>query len=194
MQTQVKKLYLLRHGETEWTQLGKHTGLTDIPLTKNGKKEAKKLGKSLEKIFFDTILCSPLKRAHDTASIAFPEKKIVIDNDLVEWDYGDYEGVTSKEIEKMNPGWNVFTKDTPNGEARELVEKRADRVIERVLQLSGTVAIVSSGHFSRALGVRWLNLPISYGQYLILTTASKSILGFEHIHPAIECWNDISHL
>jgi len=194
MKSPLKNIYLLRHGETEWTQLGRHTGLTDIPLTANGKKEAKKLGKSLQKISFDTILCSPLKRAHNTAEIAFSRETIVIDNDLVEWDYGDYEGMTSQEIQKRNPGWNVFTKDTPNGESREAVERRADRVIERILHLSGTVAIISSGHFCRALGVRWLKLPVSYGQYFILSTASKSILGFEHEHPAIQCWNDTSHI
>jgi broad specificity phosphatase PhoE len=190
----LNRIYLLRHGETEWTQLGRHTGLTDIPLTKNGKKEAKKLGKSLRKISFDTILCSPLKRAYDTGAIVFPKDKIVIDRDLVEWDYGDYEGLTSKEIQKTNPGWNVFTQDTPGGESRELIEMRADRVIEKVSRLSGTVAIISSGHFSRALGSRWLKLPVSYGQYFVLSTASKSILGFEHEHPAILCWNDTSHL
>jgi probable phosphoglycerate mutase len=194
MQTRVEKVYLLRHGETEWTQSGRHTGLSDVPLTKNGKKEASLLGKSLKKIPFDTILCSPLKRAHDTANIAFPEGNMVIDSDLVEWDYGEYEGLTTKEIQKRDPNWNVFTGDIPGGESKEMVAERADRVLEKVLQLCGTVAIVSSGHFSRALGVRWLHLPVSYGQYFVLSTASKSILGFEHGRPAIHCWNDTSHL
>lgn len=187
----VKVVYLLRHGETAWSLSGQHTGLTDIPLTRNGRKEARVLKKSLKGVRFDHVLCSPLIRARETCDIVGYETEAVFDRDLVEWDYGDYEGLTSEEIQKTNPGWTVFTCDPPNGETSKEVEARADRVIQKVLNLEGTVAIFSSGHFSRVLGARWLGLPYFYGGNLLFSTGRKSILGFEKGLQAFVSWNSL---
>jgi len=190
----LKQVYILRHGETEWTLSKKHTGLTDIPLTKNGQKEAKLLGKSLRKLKFDHVFCSPLLRAKETCQIAGLDEFVFYDSDLVEWNYGDYEGKTSTEIHQENPDWTVFSQDPPNGERAQEVGARADRVIQKLLGLDGNVAIVSSGHFSRVLGARWMGLPVSAGENLLLSTASKSILTFSHGYQAIKTWNDTSYL
>lgn len=192
--TKVTAVYLLRHGETEWTLSRRHTGLTDIDLTPNGRLEAKLLGRSLSKVHFDHIFCSPLKRAINTCVIADLKEGYVIDQDLVEWDYGKYEGLTSQEIQKIDPSWTIFSKDPPDGETSLDVENRADRFLKRILSLEGTIAVVSSGHFSRVLGARWIEQPVSFGQRLTLSTASKSILGFEHGNRVIQLWNNTSHL
>lgn len=184
----------MRHGETEWTKSGQHTGLTDIGLTKTGEQQAKKLGKSIHNVQFDHVFCSPLKRVRDTCELAGLSKQAIIDPHLLEWNYGDYEGLTSAEIHQTDPDWTIFTKDPPHGETAREVEHRADEVIDQILELSGTIGVFSSGHFSRVFGSRWLKLPVSYGQYFTLSTASKSLLGFEHDHPAIATWNDTSHL
>lgn len=191
--TLVKEIYLLRHGDTEWTEASKHTGLTDIDLIKSGKKQAKRLGSRLKKIHFDHVLASPLRRVRETAELAGFGKKMKIDSGLLEWDYGDYEGLTSDEIHEDNPGWTIFNGDPPGGETAEQVEKRADDLIERVLRLEGRIALFSSGHFSRALGARWIEFPVSAGQNLVLSTAALSILSFEHGYPTITVWNDTSH-
>lgn len=193
-ETKVTTVYLLRHGETEWTLSRRHTGLTDIDLTPNGRLEAKLLGKSLHNIHFDHIFCSPLKRALDTCVIADLGESYVIDQDLVEWDYGKYEGLTSAEIQKTDPSWTIFSKDPPGGETSLAVQKRADRFLQRILSLEGTIGVVSSGHFSRVLGARWIEQPVSFGERLTLSTASKSILGFEHGYRVIQLWNNTSHL
>ena len=191
----MKKVYLLRHGETEWTLSGQHTGRTDIDLTRNGRREAKRLGKTLKHITFDHVICSPLKRVRDTCRLAGFKDHILYDEGLIEWDYGDYEGITTKEIQKSNPEWTIFSQDPPGGETSQKVKERVDRLIEKVEKLDGeNIALFSSGHISRVIGARWLNFPVSYGQYFVLSTASKSILGFEHGHRALLSWNDTSHL
>lgn len=188
--TGLNKVYLLRHGETEWTLSGKHTGLTDIELTKNGRREAKKLKKSLKGLTFDHIYCSPLKRVRETCRLSgVDQSRVKIDARLLEWDYGDYEGITSAEIHKTNPGWTIFSQDPPHGETAHDVQDRIDSLWEEVLQLKGCVAFFSSGHITRVIGARWLKQPVSFGQHLLLSTAAKCILSFEHGQPVIEVWN-----
>ncbi len=189
-----RRIYLIRHGETEWSASGQHTGLTDIPLTDAGVKQAKALHKRLNDHTFDHILTSPLKRAHDTCNICGYGDKAEISDDLLEWNYGDYEGITTNEIHKTNPKWNVFTHGGPNGETVEDVQKRADHLIEKLLRFDGEIALFSSGHFSRALTVRYLQLPLTHGQHFSLSTASLSILGYERKTPALILWNDTSHI
>lgn len=185
-----KEIYLLRHGETPWTLSGQHTSFTDLDLTSHGEGEAERLGESLRGIHFDHVLCSPLLRTRRTCALMGYEKVAQIDPDLVEWNYGDYEGKTTGEIRKSCPDWTVFTKDPPNGETAAEIKIRADRVLERAMNLDGRVALISSGHFSRVLGARWIGLPVSGGQSLLLSTGSKSILGFEHSHRVIALWNN----
>lgn len=191
---ELKQVYLLRHGETPWTLTGQHTGVTDLDLTQNGVREAELLGASLKKVHFDHLLCSPLLRARKTCKIAGYETVAEIDPDLVEWNYGDYEGKTTEEIRKGCPNWTIFTGDPPRGETAAEVGRRADRVIDKLLRLGGTIGVFSSGHFSRVLGARWVGLPVSAGQKFVLSTGSKSILGFEHGYRAIVLWNDISYI
>ena len=191
------EVFLCRHGETEWTLTGQHTGLTDLPLTENGRKEAKLLGKSFKKkgLTFNHVMCSPLHRVRETCKLAgIKEDDIIIDKRLLEWDYGAYEGLTSEEIHKTNPGWTVFNQDPPDGETAIDVEERVDSLLEDVLKLEGTVALFSSGHISRVIGARWVKMPVSFGQNLKLSTGSDCRLGFDHNYPAIITWNDISHL
>lgn len=190
----LQAVYLLRHGETAWTLTSQHTSYTDLDLTPNGRRESKRLGESLKGIKFDHIFCSPLKRAKETCAIAGFRDRAIIDKDLVEWNYGKYEGLTSEEIQKTDSNWTIFSKDPPGGERARDVQERADRFLARILPLEGTVAVFSSGHFSRVLGVRWISLPIAYGERLLLSTASKSHLGFKHGYQVIHSWNDTAHL
>ncbi|NGX40086.1 MAG: Phosphoserine phosphatase 1 [Chlamydiae bacterium] len=187
--TKHQKLYLIRHGGTEWTASKKHTGLTDIPLTDQGREEAEWLKKRLEEISFKEVFVSPLQRAKETCEIAGLGKKGKIMQDLVEWDYGDYEGKTTPEIREVEPGWTIFTKGAPNGESIGDVGERARRVIAKVRDVQGDVALFSSGHFSRCLGASWLGLPVTEGKLLALSTASLSILGYERENPVIYLWN-----
>jgi probable phosphoglycerate mutase len=168
--------------------------LTDIDLTVEGRKEALLLGKSIKGIHFDSVFASPLKRVVLTCELAGLAEKMQVDTHLLEWDYGDYEGLTSAEIWKDNPGWTIFNKDPPNGETSHEVEARADYFLKKVKTLEGNIAVFSSGHFSRVLAARWLGLDVSRGASFFLNTASKSILGYEHNVPAILLWNDTSHL
>lgn len=187
-------IYLLRHGETKWTVTGQHTSITDLPLTENGVLEAKALAKSLEGIAFDHVFCSPLLRARETCKIAGFSRVAHYDDALFEWRYGAYEGKTSQEICKEHPGWNIFTSNPPGGETAEEIRCRIDAFLAKIKPLKGAIALFSSGHISRALAARWVGCPVSFGKSLILSTASKSILSFEHGHPAIALWNDTSHL
>jgi len=189
-----EKIYLVRHGETLWAKEGKHTGLTDIPLTKQGIKEAVLLGKRLKKNSFDAIYSSPLLRAVSTAEYAGFSKKIEIWDDLVEWDYGIYEGLTHAEIFKKDPHWSIFTKGAPQGESVAMVERRVRRILKRLRSIKGNVLLFSSGHISRSLAAKWLNLSIKEGAHFALSPASLSLLGFERTTPAFLLWNDISHL
>ena len=184
-----RKIYLIRHGETAWTVSKQHTGLTDIPLTEHGRTEAKQLGEKLKHLSFQKILLSPLARAVETCKLANFFQHAEIDPDLVEWNYGDYEGLTHEQIRKQDPNWSIFTKGAPGGESVADVGKRADRVLSKISQISGDVALFSSGHFLRLLAARWLNLPPSEGRLFFLSTASLSILGYERESPVILLWN-----
>ena len=187
------EIYLLRHGETQWSKSGQHTGLTDIPLTDNGIKQSLDLKKMIAHEEFEAVFCSPLERAKQTCKNCNLLDKAIITNDLLEWNYGDYEGITSKEIHEHDPKWTIFTKDPPNGETSIQVANRADRLIKESSKYEGKVAFFSSGHFLRALAARWLGFPVSFGAYLTLSTASLSILSFEHDNRVIQEWNSISH-
>ena len=187
----INSITLIRHGETEWSRTGQHTGLSDIPLTKQGINEARAIGHRLNGVSFNHIWTSPSKRARDTAQLA--GFKAEISHYLKEWDYGDYEGKTSQEIWKANPGWTIFSQNPPNGETAEEVGKRADHFWKMVLALEGDVAFVSSGHISRVLLARFLGFPVDYGRYFSLSTASLSLLTFEHNQPVVKLWNDVSH-
>ncbi len=188
----MREIYIIRHGETEWARDGKHTGLTDIPLTENGEIHAASLGRRLERLKFSHVFSSPLKRAKETCTICGFDPQI--DEDLLEWDYGAYEGLTSEEIRKTLPEWNIFTHGAPAGESVEAVVKRAERFIKKLEGLEGKLAIFSSGHFSRVLTMCWLKLSLENGIRFPLSTASLSILGYEKKLRALKLWNDISHL
>jgi broad specificity phosphatase PhoE len=189
-----RQIFLIRHGETEWSLSGQHTGTTDIPLTKKGEKEAHLLGKRLKTYSFEHVLTSPLRRAQQTCEIADLSQQAEIDPDLAEWNYGAYEGLTTSEIWKTEPDWNIFLKGAPGGESLAAISSRIHRVLERLTECKGDIAIFSHGHFLRALATRWLNLPIREGKGLLLSPASLSILGFERQNPVLALWNDVSHL
>lgn len=188
------RIHIFRHGETEWTKSCKHTGWTDIQLSPNGEQEANLLRKSLANTKFDHVFASPLKRVQRTCELAGYGKQMKIDPSLLEWNYGSYEGLTTEEIRKVDPGWTIFTKDPPNGETRKEVSFRVDMLLENLLGLGGEIALFSSGHISRAIAARWLGLDVSFGSLFYLSTASKSTLGLEHEKPVILLWNDTSHL
>ncbi|NGX59796.1 MAG: Adenosylcobalamin/alpha-ribazole phosphatase [Chlamydiae bacterium] len=185
-----QKVYLVRHGETEWTIAKKHTGLTDIPLTDEGRLQAEWLKGKLEDKKFKKVFCSSLERARETCKIAGFSKEAIIDEDLLEWNYGDYEGKTLAEIHETDPKWTIFSKGAPNGESLGDIATRANRVISRVRDIPGDVALFSSGHFSRALAARWLQLHVAEGRLFLLSTASISILGYEHETPVLVTWNE----
>lgn len=187
------RLYLLRHGETEWSQSGRHTGRTDVPLTENGMEEARELGARLRSVVFSRVFVSPRRRALQTCDLAAPSIRPEIDPDLAEWNYGDYEGRTTAEIVGQRPGWNLFRDGCPNGESPAAVSARADLVISRVRGLSGNIAVFSHGHFGRVLAARWIGHPAGDGERFLLGTASLSILGYEHddaAEPVIALWNE----
>jgi broad specificity phosphatase PhoE len=179
------KLYLCRHGETEWTLSGRHTGRTDLDLTENGRLQAEKLQQRLEGVSFEKVFCSPKKRALQTAEGLDYE----IDPDLVEIDYGEYEGFTTEHIHKKNPAWNLFQSGSPRGETLAMAGERADRFLAKVADFKGNVAVFSHGHFLRILAARFLQLEPAQGKIFTLSVASVSILGFEREQPAVICWN-----
>ena len=189
-------IHLIRHGETEWSLSRRHTGRTDIPLTPRGEEAARKLGQLLRGISFARVLSSPLLRARRTCELARLGPMAEIEPDLAEWDYGDYEGQTSAEIHEARPGWNVFRDGCPRGETLAQISSRADHIIARLRVLEGDVAIFSHGHFGRVLGARWIGLPVEQSQHFLLSTASLSILGYEHNlvkESAIVLWNAVSN-
>jgi broad specificity phosphatase PhoE len=186
------EIWLVRHGETEWSRDGRHTSTTDLDLTEVGVEVARTLRQRLAGMSFDLVLCSPRRRARRTAELAgFADAEL--DDDLVEWDYGDYEGITTAEIRESVPGWTVWEHGSPGGETVDEVGVRADRVIERALATDGDVALFAHGHLLRILGARWIGLPAVYGGHLLLSTGSLCILGFERERRAIVLWNDTSH-
>jgi glucose-6-phosphate isomerase len=189
------RLYLIRHGETEWALSGRHTGRTDIPLTPNGEDEVRELGKHLLGISFAQVLTSPLKRAQQTCALAGLDKTPEIEPDLAEWDYGDYEGRRSVDIRKERPDWNVYRDGCPRGEMPAQVSARADRLFDRLRVLDGNIALFSHGQFGCVLAARWLGLAVAEAQHFTLGTASLSIFAFNPHHPGvpvIALWNAVS--
>lgn len=190
------RIYLARHGETEWSLSGKHTGRSDIPLTPRGEANACQLAQRLVGLSFAGVLTSPLSRARRTCELAGYGAQAVVDPELVEWDYGDYEGRRTAEIRVERPGWYLFRDGCPGGETLSAVGQRADRVISRLRAAAGNLLLFSHGHFLRILAARWLGLPVTDGRLLALGTASLSAIGYEHTteEPAILFWNDDRHL
>ena len=182
------ELWLVRHGETEWSRDGRHTSTTDLDLTENGVEVARALCERLAGESFDLVLSSPRHRALRTAVLAGVDD-VHIDADLVEWDYGDYEGVTTSEIRETVPGWTVWTHPTPGGETAEQVTERLDRVVARVREHGGRVLVFGHGHALRALTARWIEQPVSEGRFFKLDTATVSTLGYERDFPVVLRWN-----
>jgi len=185
-------LYLARHGETAWTLSGQHTGLTDVPLTERGEQDARRLGDRLRGLSFAQVLTSPLQRASRTCDLAGFGSAAEQDRDLLEWNYGRYEGRTSADIHKERPDWDLFRDGCPDGEKAADVGARVDRVIARARAAQGDVLLFSSAHVLRVLAARWLGLEPGGGRYFLLATASLSVLGYEHnrSQPVIRLWDD----
>ncbi|MEM1059377.1 MAG: histidine phosphatase family protein [Verrucomicrobiota bacterium] len=191
------RLYLARHGETEWSLTGQHTGLTDIALTDRGEANARSLGGRLFGCQFAKVLTSPLQRAKRTCELAGYLDSAEICEDAVEWNYGSYEGRRTRDIRaEERPGWYLFRDGCPDGEMPEEVGERADRVIDKVREVDGDVVLFSHGHFLRVLAARWMDLPANEARRLLLTTASLSVLSYEHglDQPAVLLWNDDRHV
>jgi broad specificity phosphatase PhoE len=189
-------IYLARHGETAWSISGQHTGLTDLPLTERGEGNARQLGERLRGMTLAKVFTSPLQRAARTCELAGFGAAAEVDRDLVEWNYGEYEGRTSAEIHIERPEWQVFRDGCPGGESPNQVGARANRVVSRVRAVKGDVLLFSSGHFLRVLAARWLGLEPAAGRYFLLGTASLSALGYEHnaSQPVIRLWNATRHV
>lgn len=190
------ELYLARHGETAWSLSGQHTGLTDLPLTERGESNARLLGERLKGFSFARVFTSPLQRASRTCTLAGFEPQAEVDPDLLEWNYGDYEGLRTAEILSGRPDWDLFRHGCPGGESPEIIATRADRVVSRVRSIGGPVLLFSSGHFLRVLAARWLGLNTEGARHFSLGTASLSMLTYEHnlASPVVGFWNDTSHL
>jgi broad specificity phosphatase PhoE len=184
------ELWLVRHGETEWSAAGRHTGTTDLPLTEAGEQQAQALSSMLAELSPAVVVCSPRRRARDTAQLAGLRVDEITD-DLAEWNYGSYEGRTTHEIRAERPGWSIWADGVPDGETEAQVGARADRVLAQAAQAlqQGPVVLVGHGHFSRVLGARWMGMPVSGGAHLLLGTAAPSILGAQYGTPAIMRWN-----
>ncbi len=185
-------VYLVRHGDTAWTLTGQHTGRTDLPLIDPGERQALGLRPRLMALRVDRIISSPLRRARRTAELAMGDSAIEADDDLMEWDYGAYEGRRTAEIERERPGWRLFRDGSPGGEALAAVGARANRVIGRIRAIGGTVLLFGHRDILRILAVRWVGLPPVEGRGLQLATASLSLLGYDHdiTEPVIHTWND----
>jgi broad specificity phosphatase PhoE len=196
MNRELPTIYLARHGETAWSLTGQHTGLTDLPLTAHGERNAGHLGERLRGLKFAKVFTSPLQRAVRTCELAGFKASAEIDNDLVEWNYGDYEGRRTIEIRAERPGWQIFRDGCPGGESPEKVAARADRVIARLRAIGDDVLLFSSGHFSRIFAARWLGLEPAAGRFFTLDTASLSELGYEKnlCAPVIRLWNSTRHV
>ena len=183
-------LTLIRHGDTEWSLTGRHTGWTDIPLVDSGRRQAELLGARLAGGSFSLVLSSPLSRAFETCGLAGLGDAVVVDPDLREWNYGNLEGLTSDEIRGAMPGWTIWSGPVPGGETSDEVGQRADRVITSALSAAGDVAIFAHGHLLRVLAARWLGLPPDHGALFELGTATVSQLGWERERRVIELWNE----
>jgi len=196
-QSTLPSIYLVRHGQTEWALAGRHTGRTDMILTPEGERQASTLKERLQGLQFAQVLTSPLLRAKKTCELAGFGDRMLEDADLMEWDYGDYEGLTSREIRAKHPDWSTYKHGFPNGESVDAVAARGARVATHLKSLSGNVLVFSHGHFLRFVAVSWLGLKKKQAGLLMLSTASVSVLGFDHNNidePAIALWNDNHHL
>ena len=182
-------LWLARHGETEWSRDGRHTGRTDIPLTPAGEEQARALREPLAAIEFDRVLSSPLSRARETCDLAGLGDRAELRDELLEWDYGDYEGITSAEIRQQDPGWLLWRDGCPGGESPADVGARVDSLIAELLGADGNVAVFAHGHLLRVLAARWIGLEPAAGQRLALATATLGRLGWEHAYRVIDRWN-----
>src|SRR5262245_41491861 len=197
MSESLQVVYLARHGETVWSLSGQHTGLTDLPLTERGERTARRLGERLRELSFARVFTSPLQRAARTCELAGFGAVAEVDRDLVEWNYGEYEGLRTVEIRAKRPDWQLFRDGCPSGEMPGDVSVRADRVVNRVRAVSGDVLLFSSGHFIRVLAARWLGIePTINSRYFMLSTASLSALGYENeiSRPVIRLWNETRHV
>jgi broad specificity phosphatase PhoE len=189
-------IYLARHGETAWSLSGQHTGLTNLPLTERGERNARALGERLKGLIFAKVFTSPLQRAARTCELAGFGAAAEVDRDLLEWDYGQYEGRRTAEIQVERPGWQLFRDGCPRGESPDQVGARADRVVSRMRSVQGDIVLFSSGHFLRVLAARWLGLEPAAGKFFLLSTASLSAVGYEHnlSQPVIRLWDDTRHV
>jgi broad specificity phosphatase PhoE len=182
-------VFAIRHGETAWSLSGQHTGTTDIPLTDNGRQLAERMRSVLATKAFELVLCSPMQRARETCELAGLGDKAVIDPDLVEWNYGEYEGLTPEQIHEKGPDWLIFRDGCPGGEMPEQVGARVDRVVTRVRAVEGNVALFAHGHVLRVLVARWIGLPPGAGQHFLLDTGTLSVLSYYYELPAVRAWN-----
>jgi probable phosphoglycerate mutase len=182
------EVWLVRHGETEWSRDGRHTSTTDLPLTDEGRRVARTLSGRLARQTFSLVLTSPRQRARETARLA-GEGEAQVDEDLVEWGYGDLEGLTTPQIRRRIPDWTIWSGPVPGGESAEQVAARLDRVVRRCRAAEGTVLLFAHGHCLRALAARWLAMPVAEGRHLRLDTATVSVLGWERDTPVVVRWN-----
>jgi broad specificity phosphatase PhoE len=182
-------VFAIRHGETAWSLSGQHTGTTDLPLTDNGRRLAERMRPVLAREAFALVLTSPLQRARDTCALAGLADRAVIESNLIEWNYGEYEGLTSEQIHESAPGWLIFRDGCPGGETPEQVRARVERVIDRARTVEGNVALFSHGHLLRVLAARWLGLPVVAGQHFLLDTGTLCVLGHYRGIPALKTWN-----
>jgi broad specificity phosphatase PhoE len=189
-----RSIVLVRHGATDWSEAGRHTGWSDIPLNDDGLRQAEALAPRLEAWSFETVVCSPLQRAVTTCRLAGLGDVATFDPDLREWNYGEYEGRTTPEIREQRPGWNLWDGGVVGGETLAAVQARADRVVGALQARSGDVAVFAHGHLLRVLAARWIRRDAGLARYMYLSTASVSILGWEHDWPSLRLWNDVSHL
>jgi probable phosphoglycerate mutase len=185
---------LARHGATEWSASGRHTGTTDVPLSETGRRQAATLRERLAGQDFSLVLTSPLSRARDTCELAGLGDRARVEPELREFDYGEYEGLTTDQIRETRPAWSIWRDGAPGGETPDDVGERADRVIARALEAGGDVALFAHGHLLRVLAARWIELPALFGGNLALSTASVSELGYERERRALWLWNDTHHL
>jgi broad specificity phosphatase PhoE len=188
--------YLARHGNTAWTHSGQHTGLTDLPLTPDGERNAVRLGERLKGLTFAKVFTSPLQRAARTCELAGFAAVAETDRDVAEWDYGKYEGLTSKQILQQRPDWDLFRDGCPGGESPQQIGERAYRMVQRIRRVTGDVLLFSSGHFIRVLTACWLGVGPAGGRFFLLSPASLSALSYEHnlSRPAVRLWNDDRHV
>jgi broad specificity phosphatase PhoE len=182
-------VFAIRHGETAWSLSGQHTSTTDIPLTENGRRLAQRMRPVLATNAFELVLCSPMQRARETCELAGLGDKAIIDSDLVEWNYGEYEGLTPQQVDEVAPGWLIFRDGCPGGEAPEQVGARMDRVIARLRAFSGGTALFAHGHVLRVLVARWIGLHAGGGQHFLLDTGTLCVLGYYRDIPAVRIWN-----